>query len=115
MNERKNSVSDHNAVLQGYTGPGTTWTNEMKFGLNHTSGAVKRASTVHGRPLDGLERQEYQVLVIIFIKYINQATMEKVKRDAHEGIVLSRHCVEDENRLELPFTALVLSRHIMLL
>ena len=30
-----NVVLDHGSVLQGYTGPGTTWTNEVNFGMKH--------------------------------------------------------------------------------
>ena len=36
QNERY--VSCHNSVLQGSTGPGTTWANEMNFGMNHAPG-----------------------------------------------------------------------------
>ena len=28
-------VLNHDSTLQGYTGPGTTWANEMKFVMNH--------------------------------------------------------------------------------
>ena len=27
------------SALEGYTGPVTTWANEMKFGMNHAPGA----------------------------------------------------------------------------
>ena len=29
----------HESALQGYTGPGTTWANEINLGLNHVPGA----------------------------------------------------------------------------
>ena len=29
----------HDSALQGYTGPGTTWDNEMNFGMKHAPGA----------------------------------------------------------------------------
>ena len=32
-------VYGHDAILQGYAGPGTTWANEMNFVMNHVSGA----------------------------------------------------------------------------
>ena len=32
-------ISGHNSAVQGYTGPGTNWANEMKFGMNHALGA----------------------------------------------------------------------------
>ena len=34
-----NSVLGHDAVLAGSTGKGTTWANEMNFGMNHVPGA----------------------------------------------------------------------------
>ena len=34
-----NGVQGHNFALQGYTGPGTTWDNEMNFVMNHAPGA----------------------------------------------------------------------------
>ena len=29
----------HESALLGYTRPGTTWFNEMNFGMNHAPGA----------------------------------------------------------------------------
>ena len=34
-----NGVLGHDSALQGYTGPGTVWVNEMNFGMNHAPGA----------------------------------------------------------------------------
>ena len=34
-----NAVLGHKSTLFGYTGPGTTWANEMNFVLNHAPGA----------------------------------------------------------------------------
>ena len=36
---RKMNVLGYDSALQGYSGAGTTWTNEMNFALNHTPGA----------------------------------------------------------------------------
>ena len=33
-----NGVLDHDSALKGYTGPGTTWANEMTFAMNHALG-----------------------------------------------------------------------------
>ena len=32
-------VLGHDSALSGYTGPGATWTNEIKFVMNHAPGA----------------------------------------------------------------------------
>ena len=32
-------VLGHDSALQGYTRPGTSWTNEMNFVINHAPGA----------------------------------------------------------------------------
>ena len=55
-----NSVLSHNSALQGYTGPGITWTNDTIFFFNHAPGAgsivrpVDRQSSAlplcHGHP-----------------------------------------------------------------
>ena len=29
----------HNFALEGYTGPGTTWSNEMRYGMERALGA----------------------------------------------------------------------------
>ena len=42
-----NGVLGHDSALKGYTGPGTTWANEMNFMVNHASGAGSIA-----RPVD---------------------------------------------------------------
>ena len=42
-----NGVLDHDSALSGYTGPGTTWANEMNFVINHAPGAGSIA-----RPFD---------------------------------------------------------------
>ena len=34
-----NGVLGHDSALSGYTGPGTTWANEMNFGMEHAPGA----------------------------------------------------------------------------
>ena len=34
-----NSVLDHDSALKGYTGPRTTWANEMNFVMTHAPGA----------------------------------------------------------------------------
>ena len=34
-----NDALSHDSALQGYTGPGTTWANEIIFVMKHTSGA----------------------------------------------------------------------------
>ena len=34
-----NGVLSHNSVLKGYTGPGTTWANDMNFIMNYAPGA----------------------------------------------------------------------------
>ena len=34
-----NGVLGHDFQLKDYTGPGTTWANEMNFVINHASGA----------------------------------------------------------------------------
>ena len=34
-----NGVAGHDSALQGYAWPGTTWDNEMNFGMNHAPGA----------------------------------------------------------------------------
>ena len=36
----------HESALEGYTGPGTTWTNEMKFVINHDPGAGSIARSI---------------------------------------------------------------------
>ena len=33
-----NGVLGHNSALEGYTRQGTTWDNEMNFGMNHAPG-----------------------------------------------------------------------------
>ena len=40
-------VLGHNSALKGYTGPGTTWADEMNFVLNHAPGAGSLARPVH--------------------------------------------------------------------
>ena len=45
--EWMNGVSGHDSALEGYTGPVTTWTNEMNFVMNHAPGAWSI-----GRPID---------------------------------------------------------------
>ena len=42
-----NIVLGHDSALEGYTGPGTTWVDEMNFGMNHVPGAGSMA-----RPVD---------------------------------------------------------------
>ena len=42
-----NGVLGHDCALYGYTGPGTTCTNEMNFGMNQAPGAGSLA-----RPAD---------------------------------------------------------------
>ena len=39
LNELMSSVLGNSSALQGYTGPGTTFANEMNFGMNHAPGA----------------------------------------------------------------------------
>ena len=34
-----NGVLGHNSALEGYTGLGKTWANEMSVGMNHAPGA----------------------------------------------------------------------------
>ena len=34
-----NTILDPNSALQGYSQPGTSWTNEMHFVTNHVPGA----------------------------------------------------------------------------
>ena len=34
-----NGASGQNSAMQGYTGAGTTWANEMNFGRNHAPSA----------------------------------------------------------------------------
>ena len=34
------SVLGQDSILQGYTGPGTTWANGMNFSMNHAPGAA---------------------------------------------------------------------------
>ena len=41
-----NGVLGHDSALQGYTGPGATLANEMKFVMNYTPGAGSIARTV---------------------------------------------------------------------
>ena len=36
---KMNVVLGHDSSLKGCTGPGTTWGNEVNFGMNHASGA----------------------------------------------------------------------------
>ena len=36
----------HDSELQGYTGPGTTWANEMYYAMNHAPGAGSIARPV---------------------------------------------------------------------
>ena len=46
-----NGVLGHDSVLQGYTGPDTTWANEMNSVMNHALGAgsiVHTRSEIHG-------------------------------------------------------------------
>ena len=66
-------VLGHDSALQGYTGPGTTWANEMNFVMNLTPGAgsnarhwpvVQRATTVPRMPLTG-----YMKLLLLLMKY----------------------------------------------
>ena len=33
------AVLGHDTALQGYTGQGTTWANEINYDMNHTPGA----------------------------------------------------------------------------
>ena len=35
-----NGVLGHDSALLGYTGPGTTWVNEMNSAMNHAPGAL---------------------------------------------------------------------------
>ena len=45
-----NGVLGHDSTLQGYTGPVTTWANEMHFVMNHAPGApLPRNIYVGGR------------------------------------------------------------------
>ena len=44
VNKRMSAVLGQDSALQGYTGPGTNWANEMNFGMNHASGAGSVAS-----------------------------------------------------------------------
>ena len=39
-------VLDHDSALQGYTGPGITWANEINFVMNHAPGAGSIARLV---------------------------------------------------------------------
>ena len=32
----------HDSALQGYSGPGTTWANEVNFVFNHVPGSIPR-------------------------------------------------------------------------
>ena len=41
-----NGVLNHDSALQCYTGPGTTWTNEMNFVMNYVPGAGSIARLV---------------------------------------------------------------------
>ena len=34
-----NDLSGHDSVLQGYTGPETTWANEVNYVMNHAPSA----------------------------------------------------------------------------
>ena len=51
-----NGAVSHNAALKGYIGPGTTWTNEVHFVMNHSTGAgsltqpVDQQSSATGAP-----------------------------------------------------------------
>ena len=42
-----NGVLSHDSALQGFTGPGTNWANEMNFVMNHAAGEGSIA-----RPVD---------------------------------------------------------------
>ena len=65
--------------LQGYTGPGTTWANEINFDMNHAPGAGSIP-----RPVDQqstVPRKALVVLVQILIQtYINCEGKLSVRR-----------------------------------
>ena len=42
-----NVVLGDDSALHGYTGPGTTWANEMNFGIKHAPGAGSIARPVN--------------------------------------------------------------------
>ena len=44
--QKINNVLGHNSALKGYTGPETTWANEMDFGKNYAWGAGSIAQPV---------------------------------------------------------------------
>ena len=39
VSDEMNGILRHDSAVQGYTGPGSTWTNEMNFVMNHALGA----------------------------------------------------------------------------
>ena len=45
-----NGVLGHNSALQGYTGLGTNWANEMNFVTNHAAGAWSIADLLASSP-----------------------------------------------------------------
>ena len=42
-----NGVLGHDSALQGYTGPGTAWSNGMNFVTNHAPGAESIAQPLN--------------------------------------------------------------------
>ena len=58
----------HDSAPQGYTGPGTTWANEMNVNINHALGAGSLAQPVdlqssvllcYGCPIFGMITRQY--------------------------------------------------------
>ena len=46
LSECMHGVLGHDSALKGYTRPGTTWANGMKFVMNHTPGVASIARSV---------------------------------------------------------------------
>ena len=52
----KNRVLVHNYALQGYTGPGTIWGNEINFVTNQRPGAGTIATTALQLPPNSIQK-----------------------------------------------------------
>ena len=61
-----NGVLGHDSALLGYTGPQTTWANEMNFVKNHASGTGSIA-----RPIDHVQHATTVSMMHLVLKMKN--------------------------------------------
>ena len=62
-----NGASDHNSAVSGYTGSGTTWTNDIYLAMNHAQCVGKENRKIH----QNLVRFKQRISVSEFMQYFD--------------------------------------------